>query len=148
MRRYLFSTNHRIVGLQYFWLALAAALAAIILSVLMRVHLIAPDVRFGVLEWIWPSGAAGGVMTPELYLSLMTVHGTLMVFFVLSTAPQSAFGNALLPLQTGASELAYPWLSAWSFWLTALAFVLLLSTLLIAGGGPLSGWTAYPPLSA
>ena len=148
MRRYLFSTDHRIVGLQFFWLALTAAFAGVGLSVLMRFHLISPAASIPLLDRIWPVSAAGGVMTPELYLSLMTIHGTLMVFFVLSVAPQSAFGYCMLPSQIGAANMAYPLLSAGSFWLTALAFVVLLSAFFVQGGAPLSGWTAYPPLSA
>src|SRR3954467_11162163 len=99
----------------------------------MRMHLVSPGAKLPFLQ--------GGVMTPELYLSLMTMHGTLMVFFVLSVAPQSAFGYCMLPSQIGAPNMAYPLLSASSFWLTALAFVVLLSAFFVQGGAPLSGWT-------
>ena len=148
MRRYLFTTDHKIVGLQYFWLSLTAALIGITLSALMRLHLVQPGAKIWFLERIWPTAAAGGVMTPELYLSLMTMHGTIMVFFVLSVAPQSAFGHYILPLQIGAANMAFPLVSSVSFWLTALAFVILLSAFVVPGGAPLAGWTAYPPLSA
>lgn len=148
MRRYLFTTDHKIVGLQYFWLSLIAALIGVVLSVLIRYHLVYPGSSLPLLQRIWPTSAAGGVMTPELYLSLMTMHGTIMVFFVLSVAPQSAFGHYLLPLQIGANGMAFPLLSGLSFWLTAAAFLVLLSAFVIPGGAPLSGWTAYPPLSA
>ena len=100
MRRYLFTTNHKVVGLQYFWLSLIAALIGVTLSVLMRMHLVNPGAKFPFIE--------GGVMTPELYLSLMTMHGTLMVFFVLSVAPQNAFGHYILPMQIGAARMAFP----------------------------------------
>ena len=93
-------------------------------------------------------GAAGGVMTPELYLSLMTMHGTIMVFFVLSVTPQSAFGHYVLPLQIGARNMAFPILGPISFWLTATAFLVMLAAFFVPGGAPLAGWTAYPPLSA
>ncbi|MBC7925560.1 MAG: cbb3-type cytochrome c oxidase subunit I, partial [Bryobacteraceae bacterium] len=136
------------VGLQYFWLSIVAAVTGVLLSVLMRFHLIAPGAKTGWLESIFPVGAAGGVMTPELYLSLMTMHGTIMVFFVLSVAPQSAFGHVLIPLQIGAHRMALPLLGSISFWLTAAAFVILLSAFFVPGGAPLAGWTAYPPLSA
>ncbi len=148
MRRYLFTTNHRIVGLQYFWLSVAAVLTGIILSVLMRFHLVYPDAKLAWFEKLWPAGASGGVITPELYLSLMTMHGTIMVFFVLSVTPQSAFGNYFLPLQIGARGMAFPKLTSLSFWLTALSFSILLAAFFVIGGPPLSGWTAYPPLSA
>ncbi len=139
LRRYIFSTDHKVIGLQYFFLALAAVTIGTILSLLMRLHL------------VWPAAhlpfVAGGIMTPEQYLALMTMHGTIMVFFVLTTAPQSAFGNYFLPLQIGASDMAFPRLNMLSFWLTLLAFLVMLSAFLVPGGAPISGWTAYPPLS-
>ncbi|HXX45610.1 MAG TPA: cbb3-type cytochrome c oxidase subunit I [Candidatus Acidoferrales bacterium] len=139
LRRYVFSTDHKIIGLQYFFLAIAAVTIGTVLSLLMRFHL------------VWPSAhlpfIAGGIMTPEQYLALMTMHGTIMVFFVLTTAPQSAFGNYFLPLQIGAPDMAFPRLNMLSFWLTLLAFLVMLSAFLVPGGAPISGWTAYPPLS-
>ena len=86
-------------------------------------------------------------MTPELYLSLMTMHGTIMVFFVLTTVPQSGFGNYFLPIQIGAEDMAFPVLNMMSFWTTFLALVVMVSAFFVQGGAPLSGWTAYPPLS-
>jgi cytochrome c oxidase subunit I len=148
VRRYLFTTDHKIIGLQYFWLSLIAVLIGVGLSLLMRFHLVLPAVKVPLLEMLWPVGAAGGVMTPELYLSLMTMHGTIMVFFVLSIAPQSAFGHYFLPIQIGARNMAFPMLSALSFWLTAISFAVMLAAFFVPGGAPLSGWTAYPPLSA
>jgi cytochrome c oxidase subunit I len=148
MRRYLFTTDHRMVGLQFFWLSLISVFLGVVLSLLMRFHLVDPLAKVAWFEKLWPVGAPGGVMTPELYLSLMTMHATLMVFFVLSVAPQAAFGNYFLPLQIGARSMAFPILSALSFWLTAAALLVLLAAFFVPGGPPLSGWTAYPPLSA
>ena len=85
-------------------------------------------------------------MTPELYLSLMTMHGTIMVFFVLTTVPQSGFGNYFLPIQIGAEDMAFPVLNMMSFWTTFLALVVMVAAFFVQGGAPLSGWTAYPPL--
>jgi cytochrome c oxidase subunit 1 len=130
----LFSRDHKVIARQYYWLALAAALLAIGLSLFMRFHLAHP-------------GGTDGI-APEDYLSVMTLHGTLMVFFVLTVAPQSAFGNLVLPLQLGAPEMAFPTLNMLSFWLTALSLALVVASFLAPGGGPISGWTAYPPLSA
>jgi cytochrome c oxidase subunit I len=139
LRRFVFSTDHKIIGLQYFFLALAAVTIGVILSLLMRFHL------------VWPAAhvpfIAGGIMTPEQYLALVTMHGTIMVFFVLTAAPQSAFGNYFLPLQIGAPDMAFPRLNMLSFWLTLLAFVVMLCAFFVPGGAPISGWTAYPPLS-
>jgi cytochrome c oxidase subunit 1 len=146
--RRLFSRGHKAVGLQYFCLGLLAVVVGTLLSVAMRFHLAHPDARVWLFEKLWPTAASGGVMTPELYLSLLTMHGTIMVFFVLTVVPQSAFGNYFLPLQIGAGEMAFPRLNALSFWVTALSFVTLMAAFFAPGGAPLSGWTAYPPLSA
>ncbi len=131
----IFPTSHRAIARQYFFLSLIAVLAGTLLSLIMRFHLISPQ-------------AADDVLTPEYYLSLLTLHGTLMVFFVLTLAPVSAFANLVLPEQIGASGMAFPRLNMISFWITASSFVLLLASFFALGGGPLSGWTAYPPLSA
>ncbi|MBI3697076.1 MAG: cbb3-type cytochrome c oxidase subunit I [Acidobacteria bacterium] len=146
--RYIFSRDHKVIGIQYFLLALFAALVGMSLSLLMRVHVVWPGQKLMWLERIFPNGAAGGVMTPELYLALMTMHGTIMVFFVLTTAIQAGFGNYFLPIQIGAEDMAFPTLNMLSFWITFLSLGVLLSAIVFAGGGPISGWTAYPPLSA
>ncbi len=148
IRKYIFSLDHKVIGKQYYFLALASVFVGIILSVLMRWHLVWPDAHIPLLDKLSPNGAPGGVMTPEYYLSLMTLHGTLMVFFVLTTAPQSGFGNYVLPIQLGAEDMAFPTLNMLSFWTTFVGFVVLLTTFFITDGPPISGWTAYPPLSA
>jgi cytochrome c oxidase subunit 1 len=144
----IFSRDHKVIGQQYFFLGLFAAFAGILMSLIMRYHLIYPDKKVGLFAALWPSGAAGGIMTPELYLSLMTMHGTIMIFFLLSTVPQGGFGNYFLPLQIGADDMAFPTLNMLSFWTTFLSLLTLLSAFVIEGGPPISGWTAYPPLSA
>jgi len=133
----IFSTDHRVIGRQYFFLSLGAALVGLLLSLVMRFHLIYPNAQIN-----------GNTMAPEYYLSLLTLHGTIMVFFVLTLAPLNAFGNLVLPEQLGAKAMAFPGLNRFSFWTTAAAFAVLLASFLSTGGGPLSGWTAYPPLSA
>jgi cytochrome c oxidase subunit 1 len=137
-RRYLFSTDHRIIGIQYLILALVSVTIGTLLSLLMRIHLVWPDriVPFH------------GPILPEDYLALVTIHGTIMLFFVLTTAPQSGFGNLILPAQIGARRMAFPVANAISFWLTALALLILLSSTFVPGGSAISGWTAYPPFSA
>ncbi len=138
LRNYLFTTDHRVIGLQYLALALLSVLLGTVLSLLMRLHLTWPD-RVLPLH---------GPILPEDYLALVTFHGTLMIFYVLTTAPQSGFGNLILPSQIGARHMAFPRLNAAAFWLTAMALITLLSATVAPGGGPISGWTAYPPLSA
>jgi cytochrome c oxidase subunit I len=132
------STDHRIIGIQYLILALISVAIGTLLSLLMRIHLVWPE---------WPLPLHGPIL-PEDYLALVTLHGTIMLFFVLTTAPQAGFGNLILPAQIGAHRMAFPILNAAGFWLTALALLTLLSSTFVPGGAAISGWTAYPPLSA
>ena len=148
IRRYIFSLDHKVIGIQYYLLALFSVFVGLGLSVLIRLHLVWPQAKIPLLDKLSPLGAPGGVMTPEYYLSLLTLHGTLMVFFVLTTAPQSGFGNYFLPIQIGAEDMAFPRLNMLSFWLTFVGLVVLMATFFISDGPPISGWTAYPPLSA
>src|SRR5205085_4199721 len=148
IRKYVFSVDHKVIGKQYYGLALLAVFIGMVLSWLMRIHLGWAAAHIPLLEKLSPNGAAGGVITPEYYLSLMTMHGTIMVFFVLTTAPFAGFGNYLLPIQVGAEDMAFPRINMMSFWVTLLALLVLLSAFFIGDGPPLSGWTAYAPLSA
>jgi cytochrome c oxidase subunit 1 len=131
-------THHRAVGLGYLALSLIAVALGTLLSWMMRLHLTWPD---------WPLPLHGAIL-PEEYLALVTMHGTLMLFFVLTVAPQSGFSNLILPAQIGAQRMAFPRLNALSLWLTAAALLTLLAAFFVPGGAPISGWTAYPPLSA
>ncbi len=148
IRRYIFSLDHKVIGIQYYMLALLSVFVGLALSMLIRLHLVWPNASVPFLDKLSPAGAPGGVITPEYYLSLLTLHGTLMVFFVLTTAPQSGFGNFVLPIQIGAEDMAFPRLNMLSFWVTFVGLIVLLSTFFITDGPPISGWTAYPPLSA
>jgi cytochrome c oxidase subunit 1 len=138
IRRWVFTTDHRTIGIQYLILALIAVITGTLLSVVMRLHLAWPDLAIPFF----------GAVKPEDYLALVTMHGTLMVFFVLTTAPQSGFANLVLPEQVGAKQMSLPTLNALSFWITALSLLVLLSAFFVPGGSPISGWTSYPPLSA
>ncbi len=148
VRRYVFSLDHKVIGIQYFCLALVAALVGVALSVLMRLRLAWPAAKWPMLESIFPSGFQGGQMQPEFYLAMVTMHGTIMVFMVLTTAPQGAFGNYFLPIQIGAADMAFPVLNMLSFWTTLLSFAVLMLAFFVEGGAPIGGWTFYPPLSA
>src|SRR5689334_8305352 len=147
IRKYVFSLDHKVIGIQYYFLGLFSVFVGMALSVLMRFHMVNPNEAVSWMGKIWPTGAPGGIMTPELYLSLMTMHGTIMVFFVLTTVPQSGFGNYFLPIQIGAEDMAFPVLNMMSFWTTFLALIVMMAAFFVPGGAPLSGWTAYPPLS-
>src|SRR5438093_9513329 len=138
IRKYIFSLDHKIIALQYSFLALAAVFVGMFLSLLMRIHMIWPTVALPLV----------GEIKPETYLSLVTMHGTIMVFFVLTTAPQGGFGNYFLPIQIGAPDMAFPVLNMLSFWTTFVAYVVMLAAFFVVGGAPLHGWTGYAPLSA
>src|SRR5438270_384343 len=169
IRRYIFSLDHKVIGIQYILLALSAVVVGMIMSVLMRVNLTWPGTHIHIMETLFPQGAPGGVMTPEFYLSLVTMHGTIMVFFVLTTAPQGGFGNYFLPIQIGADDMAFPVLNMMSFWVTFVGFIVLVFAIFAEGNatvggwvsklgesfaagsgtvGPIGGWTGYAPLSA
>src|SRR5947209_8079254 len=169
IRKYIFSIDHKVIGIQYILLALTAVLVGLIMSVLMRMNLSWPGTEWPILGTLFPTGAPNGVMSPEFYLSLVTMHGTMMVFFVLTTAPQGGFGNYFLPIQIGADDMAFPTLNMMSFWVTLVGFLVLMLAIFVEGNqtvggwfsglgewmqgasgtvGPIGGWTAYPPLSA
>jgi cytochrome c oxidase subunit 1 len=114
-----------------------AVAVGVLLSLAIRTHLAWPD---------WPLPLHGPIL-PEEYLALVTMHGTLMLFFVMTVAPQSGFGNLILPAQIGSRRMAFPRINAAGMWLTAMALVVLLAAFFVPGGGPIGGWTAYPPLS-
>lgn len=138
LRRHVFTIDHKAIGRGYFFLSLAAVLAGAWLSLLMRIHL------------VWPKAALPflGEIKPENYLACLTMHGTLMVFFVLSTVPQAGFGTFFLPLQLGASKMAFPRLTAAGFWTALVSFFVLMAAFVVPGGASGAGWTQYPPLSA
>jgi len=152
IRKYIFSLDHKVIGIQYILLALAAVLVGMTMSLLMRLKLSWPDHKFALLGTLFKAGAPDGVMNPEFYLSLVTMHGTIMVFFVLTTAPQGGFGNYFLPIQIGAEDMAFPTLNMMSFWVTFIGFVVILAAIFFSGAestvGPIGGWTGYAPLSA
>ncbi len=148
IRRNVFSLDHKVIGKQYYALALLAVFTGMVLSWLMRIHLVWPNFPIPGLHFLSKVGAPGNVITPEYYLSLMTMHGTLMVFFVLTNAPFAGFGNYFLPIQIGAEDMAFPKFNMMSFWTTFASFCVLIAAFFVSDGPPISGWTAYAPLSA
>ncbi len=134
----VFTTGHRRIGLQYLALSTIAVVLGTLMSLLMRIHLVWPQLPLPLF----------GLIKPEDYLALVTLHGTLMLFFVLTVAPQAGFGNLILPAQIGASRMAFPALNALGLWSTAFGLLALISSSFVQGGAAISGWTAYPPLSA
>jgi cytochrome c oxidase subunit 1 len=146
--KHVFSLDHKVIGKQYYGMALLAALTGMFLSWLMRIHLGWTNFAIPGLELLSKNGAPGNVMTPEFYLQLMTMHATIMVFFVLTTAPFAAFGNYFLPIQVGAEDMPFPHFNMMSFWVTFSGFLVLLSSFFVSTGPTLGGWTMYAPLSA
>lgn len=133
LSKYIFSFDHKVIGIQYLLLAMVMSLVGVGLSVVFRIQL------------AWP-GTAG--MTPETYVSYVTMHGTIMIFFVVSLALSSGLGNYTIPLQVGARDMAYPLLNMLSFWIVLVGAVIMTASFFVEGGAAAGGWTAYPPLSA
>jgi cytochrome c oxidase subunit I len=148
IRKHVFSIDHKVIGKQYYGLALVAVFVGMVLSWLMRLHLGWTNLAIPGLHWLSSNGAPGDIMTPEYYLQLMTMHGTIMVFFVLTTAPFAAFGNFFLPIQVGAEDMPFPRFNMMSFWVTVLAFLVMIVSFFVSDGPTLGGWTQYAPLSA
>src|SRR5436190_10214928 len=152
--RYVFSKDHKVIGIQYYITAMTMALVAGLLAMMIRVQLAWPDINWWpFIGRLLPMGFQGGggqpyVMNPEFYAMLFTMHGTIMVFFVLSTAPVSGFGNLLIPLQVGARDMAFPFLNALSFCTFLPGCVVILGSFFLQAGAAAGGWTSYPPLSA
>src|SRR5436190_3135108 len=147
-RKYVFSTDHKVIGVQYMVTAMAMAVLGGTLSLLMRLQLAWPDGRWAFLGKLFPLAFKDGYMQPDFYLSLVTMHGTIMVFFLFTAVLTGGFGNFLIPLQIGARDMAFPFLNALSYWIFLLSCIVIFSALLVQGGAPLGGWTAYAPLSA
>src|ERR1700730_16254376 len=148
IRKHIFSLDHKVIGKQYYGLALVAVFVGMVLSWIMRLHLGGTSLAIPGLHLVSKNGAPGNIMTPEYYLQLMTMHGTIMVFFVLTTAPFAAFGNFFLPIQVGAEDMRFPRFNMMSFWVTFLAFLVLIASFFVGDGPTLGGWTQYAPLSA
>lgn len=131
--RYLFSTDHKVIGLGYLWLALISVFLGMAMSLVMRIHLVWPGAHIPLVS------ALGD--TPERYATLPLLHGSLMVFFVLTAAPQLGFGNYLLPLQIGAREMAFPFLNLCSFWASVVSLFGMTAAFLVAPEIGITIWT-------
>jgi cytochrome c oxidase subunit 1 len=146
--RYIFSKDHKVIAVQYYLTAMFMAVIAGLLAMTIRLQLAWPEKTWPQLGKVLSSGFSDGVMNPEFYAMLFTMHGTIMVFFVLSTAPVSGFGNLLIPLQAGARDMAFPFLNGLSFWTFLPGCVVILASFFVGSGAAAAGWTSYPPLSA
>jgi cytochrome c oxidase subunit 1 len=148
IRKYIFSTDHKIIGIQFLFLSLFFLAVGGLLAMVIRWQLGFPGQPMP-LPGMWPTNMApGGVVLPEFYTALVTMHGTFMVFFAIMPLLVGVFANYLIPLKIGAPDMAFPRLNMWSFWLMLPSGALMLAGFFVAGGTAASGWTAYAPLSA
>ena len=147
--KYIFSTDHKWIGVQYGFTALCFLMFGFTLMLLMRWQLAFPSkpIPGFIAQFLSDANAPGGIMLPEFYNQLGAMHGTIMVFLGIVPLAVGAFGNYLVPLQIGAPDMAFPKLNMASYWLYAIGGVLMLFSFTLPGGAANSGWTSYPPLS-
>ena len=146
--KYVFSQDHKMIAKQYLLTAIVMGIVGIALSALFRLQLGWPDEKFGIMETLLGSGwAPDGVLDSNMYLGLVTLHGTIMVFMVLTGGLSGTFSNLLIPLQIGARDMASGLLNMISYWLFFLSSSIMLASLFIESGPAMAGWTIYPPLS-
>jgi cytochrome c oxidase subunit I len=149
VQKYVFSTDHKIIGIQFLLMSLSFLLLGGVLAMMMRWQLGFPGRPLPVGGGALPETmAANGVILPEFYNSLVTMHGTFMVFFAIMPLLVGVFGNYLIPLKIGAPDMAFPRLNMASFWLAVPAGFLMLAGFFVEGGHAAAGWTSYAPLSA
>ena len=146
--KYVFSQDHKTIAKQFLISGMIWAIIGGLMSVLFRLQLGYPDSTFPWLEDILGRWAKGGKISAENYYALVTMHGTVLVFFVLTGGLSGTFANFLIPLQIGARDMASPFLNMLSYWFFFMASVVMLSSLFVQTGPFSGGWTAYPPLSA
>jgi cytochrome c oxidase subunit 1 len=146
--KYIFSQDHKMIAKQFLITGIIMAVVAMLLSILFRIQLAYPDKSFPLLETLLGRFAPGGRLDPEFYLSLVTIHGTIMVFFVLTAGLSGTFSNLLIPLQLGARDMASPFINMLSYWFFFIASVIMIGSFFIQKGPAGAGWTIYPPLSA
>ncbi len=146
--KYIFSQDHKMIGKQFLVTAIFMAVVAVLLSVLFRIQLAWPGESNSVLSFfLGDTWAPDGILHRGMYLGLVTIHGTIMVFFVLTGGLSGTFSNLLIPLQIGARDMASGLLNMISYWLFFLSSILMLYSLFIETGPANAGWTIYPPLS-
>src|SRR6202789_707751 len=148
LNTYVFSQDHKYIAKQFLVTGITMAFIAMTLSILFRIQLAYPDKTFPLLETLLGRFAPGGILDPNMYLGLVTIHGTIMVFFVLTAGLSGTFANLLIPLQVGARDMASPFVNMLSYWFFLTACIIMLSSFLVQKGPASGGWTVYPPLSA
>ena len=148
IEKYIFSTDHKMISKQYLITGLFMGIIGIAMSILFRMQLAWPDKQFTIYEIFLGKFGEDGIMDPNMYLALVTIHGTIMVFFVLTAGLSGTFSNLLIPLQIGARDMASGFLNMVSYWLFFLSSIIMVLSLFVEAGPAAAGWTIYPPLSA
>jgi cytochrome c oxidase subunit 1 len=148
VRKYVFSTDHKIIGIQFLFSSLIFLLIGGLLAMLVRIQLGWPHAEIPILGRLWWPGNAGHRMPPEFYNMLFSMHATIMIFFVIIPMLAGAFGNFTIPLMIGAKDMAFPTLNMMSYWFMWPAFIIILSSFFVDGGAPAAGWTSYPTLAS
>jgi cytochrome c oxidase subunit I len=146
--KYVFSQDHKMIAKQFLITGMIWAIIGGLFSVLFRLQLGYPDQSFPILEDLFGRWAQGGKISPDFYYALVTMHGTILVFFVLTAGLSGTFANLLIPLQIGARDMASPFLNMLSYWFFFGASIVMFSSLFVQTGPAAGGWTIYPPLSA
>ncbi len=148
LRKYIFSTDHKIIGIQFLLMSFVFLLFGGLMAMMIRWQLGFPDRPLPGGQLLPETMAPDGILLPEFYNSLVTMHGTIMVFFAIMPLLVGVFGNFLIPLKIGAPDMAFPRLNMASFWIALSAGILMMAGFFVEGGHAAAGWTAYAPLSA
>lgn len=147
--KYIFSQDHKMISRQFLVTAIFMAIVAMIMSTLFRLQLAWPGEKFAIINaLLGDKWGKDGIIDPNMYLALVTIHGTIMVFFVLTGGLSGTFSNLLIPLQIGARDMASGFLNMLSYWFFFLSTIIMLASLFVESGPASGGWTIYPPLSA
>ena len=146
--KYVFSTDHKMIAKQFLVTGMFMGIIGVMMSMLFRLQLAWPEKSFAILSVLLGKWAPEGVMDPGIYLALVTIHGTIMVFFVLTAGLSGTFSNLLIPLQIGARDMASGFLNMLSYWFFFASSVTMVASLFVTSGPASGGWTIYPPLSA
>lgn len=146
--KYIFSQDHKMIAKQFLITGIFWSFIGVLFSVLFRLQLGWPNESFPILELLLGSWAEGGKLSANFYYSLVTLHGTIMVFFVLTAGLSGTFSNLLIPLQLGVRDMASPFINMLSYWFFFAAGAIMLYSVFIETGPASGGWTAYPPLNA
>ncbi len=147
--KYVFSMDHKVISRQFLITAVIMAVLAMIMSILFRLQLAWPGEKFAIINWmLGDKWGKDGILDPGMYMALVTIHGTVMVFMVLTGGLSGTFSNLLIPYQIGARDMASGFLNMLSYWFFFLSSVIMVSAFLIETGPASGGWTVYPPLSA